>query len=409
LQLTIQDFLLRFQSVLWEAMPFIVLGAVVAGILEEFLPQEAISKVLPKSVLPSVMIGAVLGLVFPMCECGIVVVMRRLLRKGLPLSCCIAYMLAGPIINLVVIGSTWVAFYKHGIAREMVGLRVGLGFAVAVITALIVHIQYRKYGNALLTPLAVPPQAPTAADGQDRPFSDRVIDLFDWCGSALVYLVRFKWVRSEWAWWIIAGLVATGLIVAKWTLWQEATSGTSWMDELLSFYVDLFPVLLGIRLVILAVRHKESVKRFVTQRLPNISATALHDFVDITVFLILGAVLAALARSYITSEQIESLSRNQPYLAIPAMMFLAVMMCLCSEADAFVAASFTKMHLSAKVAFLVLGPMLDLKLLMMFTRVFRTRLIVTIVTCVVLLTLIFSVLLHLVYQLNGWTGLPPGA
>jgi uncharacterized protein len=132
----ILDFILTFSAVLWEAMPFIVLGAVIAGILEEYLPQEAITRFLPKAVGPSVMIGAVLGLVFPMCECGIVVVMRRLLRKGLPLSCCIAYMLAGPIINVVVIGSTAVAFVPHGIGAEVVGLRIGLGFAVAVITGL---------------------------------------------------------------------------------------------------------------------------------------------------------------------------------------------------------------------------------------------------------------------------------
>src|SRR3954451_14710493 len=134
----ILDFILLFSSVLWEAMPFIVLGAVVAGVLEEFLPQELLTRFLPKSVVPAVMIGALLGLVFPMCECGIVVVMRRLLRKGLPLSCCIAYMLAGPIINLVVIFSTWVAFRDHKIGYEMVGLRVGLGFIVACITGFVV-------------------------------------------------------------------------------------------------------------------------------------------------------------------------------------------------------------------------------------------------------------------------------
>src|SRR5262249_22985773 len=114
-------------------------------------------------------------------------------------------------------------------------------------------------------------------------------------------------------------------------------------------------------------------------------------------------------RNYITEEQIKSLSEDQPFLAIPAMMFLAVAMCLCSEADAFVAASFTKMHLSAKLAFLVLGPMLDLKLLLMNTRVFRARLIVTITTCVIVLTLILCLAVHLIYQANGWTGLPPGA
>jgi uncharacterized membrane protein YraQ (UPF0718 family) len=123
-------------------------------------------------------------------------------------------------------------------------------------------------------------------------------------------------------------------------------------------------------------------------------------------FIVLGAVLAALAKQYITSDQIEQMSAGQPFLAIPAMMLLAVLMCLCSEADAFVAASFTKMHISAKMAFLVLGPMLDLKLLMMYTWVFRPRLIITIVTCTVLQVLAYCIILHLIYQANGWTGLP---
>lgn len=322
----ILDFLIRFSSVLWEALPFIILGAIVAGFLEEFLPQDFITKLLPKSVIPAVMIGAVLGLLFPMCECGIIVVMRRLLRKGLPLSCCIAYMLAGPIINLVVIFSTWVAFRDHkingqSIGPEMVALRVGFAFVIAVITGFVVHLQYRKYGNDLLKPLAIPPAAPepVPAPAPDAP-PPRKPKLFE--------------------------------------------------------------------------------------RLSNVSSTALHDFVDITMFLILGAVLAAVARSNIKEDDIQMLSRDQPFLAIPAMMFLAIVMCLCSEADAFVAASFTKMHLSAKVAFLVLGPMLDIKLILMFTRVFRPRLIITIATSVILLTLILCVGLHIVYRSNGWPGMP---
>ncbi|MBN9119812.1 MAG: permease [Planctomycetes bacterium] len=328
MQPTILDFLISFSAVLWEAMPFIVLGAVIAGILEEFLPQEFVTKLLPKAVVPAVMIGAVLGLLFPMCECGIVVVMRRLLRKGLPLSCCIAYMLAGPIINLVVIFSTWVAFRDHKIGPEMVGLRVGFAFVIATITGFVVHLQYRKYGTALLTPTAAPPPSPAADPAPPA---------------------------------------------------QQAAEATpTAAPGRPSFF----------------------------ERLGNVSSTALHDFVDITVFLILGAVLAALARNYITEEEIKALSENQPYLAIPAMMFLAVVMCLCSEADAFVAASFTKMHISAKLAFLVLGPMLDIKLLLMYTRVFRVRLIVTIASSVVILVLVLCMLLHLVYQANHWTGLP---
>jgi uncharacterized protein len=327
-------FLIKFLAILWEAMPFIVLGAILAGILEEFLPQQAITKVLPKAVIPAVMMGAVLGLVFPMCECGILVVMRRLLRKGLPLACCIAYMLAGPIINVVVIFSTWIAFKDHGIGPEVVALRVGMGFVVATITALIVHLQYRKYGNSLLAKLAVPVSASTPV-----------------------------------------AVPVTPAIPAP------APTQT-----------DFDPV--------------PPRKKTFLDRLGNISATAMHDFVDITLFLILGAVIASAAKLFITPGQIETLSREQPFLAIPAMMLLAVIMCLCSEADAFVAASFTRMHTSAKVAFLVLGPMLDIKLLLMYTRVFRPRLIATIVTSVTLQVLIFSLIVHLVYQANNWSGMP---
>lgn len=325
MQPTILDFLVRFSSVLWEALPFIVLGAVVAGFLEEFLPQNLITRFLPKSVVPAVMIGGVLGLLFPMCECGIIVVMRRLLRKGLPLSSCIAYMLSGPIINVVVIFSTWVAFRDHKIGPEMVGLRVGFAFLIATATGLIVHLQYKRFGYELLQPLAVPPATPD----------------------------------------------------------PEPTAAPA--DG------SLAPP-----------------KPSLFQRLSNVSSTALHDFVDITMFLILGAVLAALARSYITDNDIQALSKDQPFLVIPAMMGLAVLMCLCSEADAFVAASFTKMHVTAKLAFLVLGPMLDIKLILMYTRVFRWRLIVTIATSVVILTLALCMGLHLVYMANGWTGVPPG-
>ena len=74
--------------------------------------------------------------------------------------------------------------------------------------------------------------------------------------------------------------------------------------------------------------------------------------------------------------------------------------------NAFVAASFKNMHISAKLAFLVLGPMLDIKLLLMYTRVFRPRLIATIVICVVVQVLFLCLLVHLVYQAMGWTGLP---
>jgi uncharacterized membrane protein YraQ (UPF0718 family) len=315
----VNDFIIDFTSIIYEALPFIVLGAVLAGILEELLPQRLITRLLPRSRTLSVMIGGLLGLVFPMCECGIIPVMRRLIRKGLPLSCCVAYILAGPIINVVVLGSTFVAFtpskgyqqagtYSYQIsATWMMFLRAGVGYVIAVTTALIVDRLYQKHGNALLTPLATPP--PEAAKEEEK-------------------------------------------------------------DE------------------------KEEARRPFFKRLSNISETALHDFIDITVFLCLGALLAATIKLRLDHNTIAQLSENYAILTILLMMGIAVALCLCSEADAFVAASFTKMAPSAKLAFLVLGPMLDFKLYFMYTRVFRPRLIWTIFSAVVIQVFLYSVLLH---------------
>jgi uncharacterized membrane protein YraQ (UPF0718 family) len=139
----------------------------------------------------------------------------------------------------------------------------------------------------------------------------------------------------------------------------------------------------------------------VWRRLGNISETALHDFVDITVFLILGALLAATTRMFLSHQDIEHLSSNYPLLAILLMMGLAILLCLCSEADAFVAASFTSLAPSAKLAFLVLGPMLDLKLYMMYTRVFRPRMIYTVFGSVIVLTLVYSLAIHFAWPTSG--------
>jgi uncharacterized membrane protein YraQ (UPF0718 family) len=322
-QNTITDFIVLFLGIVWEALPFIIVGAVIAGVLEELLPQEALGKLLPKHFVPAVMIGGALGLIFPMCECGIVVVMRRLLRKGLPLSCCVAYMLAGPILNVIVLGSTAVAFFPHQLADEsslgppMLILRAGLGYLVACVTGFIVHaLDKRSKRTDLLTARALPPK-PTVSLG------------------------------------------------------MAADGGTPPAEP----------------------------KRTVRERLNNITATALNDFIDITVFLIIGSVIAALVKSDVNLvKRVEEMSQQQPLLAIPLMMGLAFVLCLCSEADAFLAASFTKMSVSGKVAFLVFGPMLDIKLLLMYTRVFRPKLIVVIVSCVALQTFVYTSILHQFYN-----------
>jgi len=143
-------------------------------------------------------------------------------------------------------------------------------------------------------------------------------------------------------------------------------------------------------------------KKPLLKRLTNIADTALHDFVDIMVFLTLGALLAAGAKQIFTQDDVEQLSNSYPAVAILSLMALAIILCLCSEADAFVAASFTKLHASAKLSFLVLGPMCDIKLMLLYTRVFKRKLILTIVPLVIVQVFIYSIITHYAWNALGW-------
>jgi uncharacterized protein len=326
-QAKIQDFIIIFVSILYEAMPFIVLGAIISGILEELVPQRIIARLVPRNRFLAIAMGGLLGLIFPMCECGIIPIMRRLLRKGVPLSCCTCYLLAGPIINVVVMLSTFAAF--RGMEQmsagtgsqlrqlggvEMATLRCVMGYIVAFCASVVVDWQFRRHGYAkLLAPYAIPPSN-ASADTDDDEVS----------------------TKDPWA-----------------------------------------------------------------VRLGRICDAALHDFIDIMVFLILGAVLASGVRQLLTHQQIEDWSVQAPGLAILIMMFLAILICLCSEADAFIAASFVALRPSAKAAFLVLGPMLDMKLFLMYTRIFKPRLIWTIITSVFLQVWVYSLILHYLLENYG--------
>ena len=134
---SVQDFSYAFLSVLLEGVPFILLGTLLSGLIDQFLPARLMTRLLPRNAFAAVCLGGVLGMVFPMCECGIVPVIRRLIAKGLPVSSAVAYMLAAPIVNPITAFSTYAAFRGQG-AAEFTALRLGLGFFVAVLAGLAV-------------------------------------------------------------------------------------------------------------------------------------------------------------------------------------------------------------------------------------------------------------------------------
>ncbi|MET8952241.1 permease [Streptomyces sp. NPDC004393] len=101
-----------------------------------------------------------------------------------------------------------------------------------------------------------------------------------------------------------------------------------------------------------------------------------HDVMHAGGFLVVGAMAAATLKAVAPASWLRTAAGN-PVVAILALSVLAVLLSICSEADAFVAASLSQFSLTARLAFLVVGPMIDLKLFAMqagtFGRSFALR------------------------------------
>ncbi|MCM3569487.1 permease [Neobacillus mesonae] len=133
-----------FISIVIEAIPFIVLGAFVSALIEVFISENTMLRIIPKNRFLSVIFASLMGICFPGCECGIVPIAARLIKKGLAPYAAISFMLAAPIINPIVLFATFIAF---GDSWEMVWYRAGLAIAVAVATGIVLSFMIK--GNQL--------------------------------------------------------------------------------------------------------------------------------------------------------------------------------------------------------------------------------------------------------------------
>jgi uncharacterized protein len=290
----LQNFLLVFNSLLLEAMPFILLGAVVSGIIEVFVPSTAFDRLtkLPHSLqLPA---AGLAGFAFPVCDCGSVPVARRLAKKGLTPAAAVTFMLAAPILNPIVIASTVVAYRGRSFMWPMVFGRIGLGLVTAIAVGWVVGDKTR---DELLKP--------RRADEHDH----------------------------------------------------EHDGGSRW--------TALFGHIAG-------------------------------DFLFMGRYLVLGAAVAAALQTFVPQSLIGSVA-DTPILNIVAMMALASMLSLCSESDAFVAASFVQFGLGSQLAFLCFGPMVDMKLGFLYSGTFSPKFFRTVAIVVGAITLVGTLWVQVIF------------
>lgn len=275
----LQNFFLVFGSLLIEAVPFVLLGALVSAAIEVFVPPSAFEKLalLPRPLqLPA---AGLAGMAFPVCECGSVPVARRMAAKGLAPSAAVTFMLAAPILNPVVIASTVIAYRGRDTLWPMVLGRAGLGLLAAMAVGWVVAHQSK---TELLRP--------RPDDAHDHSHEGE----------------------------------------SRWVAFTGHLSG---------------------------------------------------DFFFMGKFLVLGAAVAAALQTFVPSSIIGSVA-DTPVVALLAMMLLAYLLSLCSESDAFVAASFVQFGVGAQLAFLVFGPMVDTKLAFLYRGTYSKGFLSTVVLVV---------------------------
>lgn len=286
-----------FLSIVIEALPFVMMGCLVSGALHVFLTPERVKKILPKNKFLSIIVGSFLGFFFPSCECGIVPIVHQFVKKDVPTYTAFAFMITAPIINPLVLFSTYIAFSN---SVRYVLLRVG--------------------------------------------------------GSLLVALVVGIWLAY----------VNKESIVRPHSIDEE--HGEHPTHEHVS----------------------EKNKQGVWQNCWSVLTHGIDEFFDTGRYLIFGSLLAAAMQTYLPTGAMLQLGQTK-LLAILVMLVLAATLSLCSEADAFIGSSLLSLFGTGPViAFLVFGPMVDIKNLLMMKRYFKTSFMVKFVAIVTVVVTIYA-------------------
>jgi hypothetical protein len=129
--------------------------------------------------------------------------------------------------------------------------------------------------------------------------------------------------------------------------------------------------------------------------LPRVVGVAVDEFFDMGRYLVLGSLLAALMQTVVTQSLLLGLSTS-PIISVLVLITLAVVLSVCSTVDAFIALAFTGAFTTGSVmAFLVYGPMVDIKSTIMYLGVFKRRAVVYLILLPLIMTILAAVFINL--------------
>jgi uncharacterized membrane protein YraQ (UPF0718 family) len=122
-----------FLGIILQAVPFLLIGVLLSAVIQIFVSKEAIERRFPRTVGAGMLTAILAGFCLPVCDCASIPIFRSLVRKGIPLPVAVTFMAAAPVINPVVILSTWYAFSGN---VWIVAERVCIGIVAAVLIGL---------------------------------------------------------------------------------------------------------------------------------------------------------------------------------------------------------------------------------------------------------------------------------
>ena len=290
-----------FISMVLEALPFILIGAIVSSVIQMYISEDIVKRILPKSRILSIIIAACMGIVIPICECAIVPIARSLIKKGIPIAVAVVFMLTVPIVNPVVIASTFYAFADI----KVVLIRVLGGIICAIAIGLLIELLTSKKSQVV------------NSTGEYENICD--------CGCESI---------------------------------------------------DYF--------------YNKSKLRLCLEH-------ANKEFSNILRYYIFGSFLSSLFVVIVKEEFLQNFSKGS-ILPIFIMMLLAFLLSLCSEADAFIARGFLDYFgVPAISAFLIFGPMLDLKNAIIMFSYFKKSFVLKLIISIILIVLAFSISLNFIF------------
>ena len=301
----ISNFTVILISIILEALPFILLGSLASGIIEVFVSEQFICRILSRRGYISMIVASFTGLILPVCECTTVPVSRRLIVKGVPFYAVVTFMVAVPQINLLTIFSTSIAFSYN---IKIIFIRILTGFLISLAAGILSVFIFKERGKDLYI------------EGKDE----------NCCYSIVSH--------------------SPEEVIPLW------------------------------------------------KKIGKLMEATIDDFFYIGFYFLTGAFCAAAVQTFFPKQILSNMASGE-ILSIVLMMAASYLLCLCSEANAFIAKSFARQFpLGSVMAFMLFGPMIDLRITFMLHGALRKRVVVKLMLLIISLNFIAALIINFLFK-----------